>query len=190
MFQKLRESLRHLAEGTLPPEDRREAVARMKETLVHARLGLDDLRTTIERTGKQLAAETHELETVRRRRTLAEGIGDKETVAVAERYERQHAERVALLSRKVEMQTEELRLAEREVDEMTSELKMAARGVPSAGTMPGGAAPAAVDPLTEDDRARAGVQSELDALARARARSAHEQTAEEKLAELKRRMGR
>lgn len=187
MFQKLRESLRHLADGTLPPEHRREAVARMKETLVQARMGLDDLRVTIERTGKQLAAETRELETVRRRRTLAEGIKDQETVTVAERYERQHAERVALLSRKVEMQTEELRLAEREVEEMTAELKMAARGVP--GAVPG-AAPSTVDPLTEDDRARAEVQSELDGLARSRARAAHEQTADEKLAELKRRMGR
>lgn len=186
MFDKLRETLRHLADGTLPPEDRRAAVARMKTTLVQARLGLDDLRAGLAKVRAQLAAEERELETVRRRKTLAQGINDAETVAVAARYERQHAERVALLVRKVDTQAEELAMMEREVGEMTVELSAAARGGGAIGTA--GAGPRTVpDPLEAEGEA---LRQDLDAMARARARDANEQSAADKLAELKRRMGR
>lgn len=187
MFEKLRETIRHLADGTLPAEDRRAAVARMKATLVQARLGLDDLRGALVKARAQLAAEEHELETVRRRKVLAEGISDVETVAVAARYERQHAERVALLVRKVDTQAEELALVEREVAEMTVELSTAAR---AGGEKLGGSRPQArvADPL--EGESPEALREDIDALARARARDAQQQSAAEKLAELKRRMGR
>lgn len=193
MFDDVRQAFRDLLRGTPPSGDaRRSIVAQMRETLVQARMGLDDLRTGVEETRARLTRERSELETVRRRRQLAEGIKDAETVAVAERYEKQHAERAALLERKLETQEAELAMVEREVGEMNAEFKLAAAGATpgvSAGassndsTAPGHGS---VDPLGEN----AGLSDELDGLARARRRADAESSADEKLAALKRRMGK
>ncbi len=181
MFEKLWQSLGDVARGSAPPEDRREALARMKETLVQARMGLDDLRGGLRVTEGRLAAERVELETAERRRGLAESIKDAETVALAERYAGQHRERVAVLEAKLAAQEQELVLVEREVAEMTSELKMAMSGV---GAGPAPSATLHADPL--DD----GLAGTMDAMGRAQRRAAHEQSADERLAELKRRMGK
>jgi len=212
MFDKFRRSLEDVLNGARSPDERREAVARMKETLTLARVGLDDLRTGVRDARRRLEAERRELETVRRRKGLAAGIGDAETVAVAERYERQHAERVAVLTRKAEAQESELALAEEEVAAMGRELQAALRGG-SMGGAPGGArsgvsggsSPAAggggetgsgargapdaqgVDGSTPDDDQALDA---LAALARSRRRAAREAAAEERLADLKRRMGK
>lgn len=170
----------------------------MRETLVQARMGLDDLRKGVEETQGRLKRERLELETVRRRKQLAVGINDGETVAVAERYEKQHTERIALLERKLETQEAELAMVEREVGEMNAEFKLAAAGATpgvSAGSAAGGAtaggggdaATAAVDEALGDN---AGLRNEIDGLARARRRADAESTADEKLAALKRRMGK
>src|SRR4029450_10366672 len=88
MFEDVRRAFRDLLHGTPPSGDaRRSILAQMRETLVQARMGPDDLRKGVEETRARLARERSELETVRRRRQLAEGIKDAETVAVAERYE-------------------------------------------------------------------------------------------------------
>jgi len=169
----------------------------MRETLVQARMGLDDLRKGVEETQARLKRERLELETVRRRKQLAVGINDVETVAVAERYEKQHTERIALLERKLETQEAELAMVEREVGEMNAEFKLAAAGATpgvSAGSASGAtggegadAATAAVDGALCDN---AGLRDEIDGLARARRRADAESTADEKLAALKRRMGK
>jgi hypothetical protein len=141
----------------------------MKETLVQARVGVSDLRDGVNAARAKLAHERTELATCTRRKQLAMQIGDAETVAVAERFERHHEERCAVLAKKCEAQEAELALVEREVAEMTVELKYAMSGaVPPSGPGPAGstapAAPAAADAATID--------------------------AELKLAELKRRMGK
>ena len=193
MFEDVRRAFRDLLHGTPPSGDaRRSIIAQMRETLVQARMGLDDLRKGIEETRARLTRERSELETVRRRKQLAEGIKDAETVAVAERYEKQHAERAALLERKLETQEAELAMVEREVGEMNAEFKLAAAGANpgvSAGSSPGGAAPASsgVDDVTGDN---AELRDEIDGIARARRRADAESTADEKLAALKRRMGK
>ena len=100
MFEDVRRAFRDLLHGTPPSGDaRRSIIAQMRETLVQARMGLDDLRKGVEETRARLTRERSELETVRRRKQLADGIKDAQTVAIAERYEKQHAERAALLER-------------------------------------------------------------------------------------------
>ena len=193
MFEDVRRAFRDLLHGTPPSGDaRRSIIAQMRETLVQARMGLDDLRKGVEETRARLTRERSELETVRRRRQLAEGIKDAETVAVAERYEKQHAERAALLERKLETQEAELAMVEREVGEMNTEFKLAAAGANpgvSAGSSSGATAPA--DPGADDVAGdNAGLRDEIDGLARARRRAEAESSADEKLAALKRRMGK
>ena len=200
MFDDVRQAFRDLLRGTPPSGDaRRSIVAQMRETLVQARMGLDDLRKGVEETQGRLKRERLELETVRRRKQLAVGINDGETVAVAERYEKQHTERIALLERKLETQEAERAMVEREVGEMNAEFKLAAAGGtpgvsagPSAsGATAGGGADAAtaaaVDEALGDNT---GLRDEIDGLARARRRADAESTADEKLAALKRRMGK
>ena len=189
MFESFRQALNELMDRATPPEVRREGLARMKETLVMARMGLDDLRKGVTTTRLRLDAELRELETMRRRKGLATGINDQETRALAEKYETHHSERADVLRRKLEAQEAELAIAERDVGEMTAEFKTAMAG----GSMAGGA-------LDADRAARAEADAVLDngtntaeaidALGRAGARAAREAEAERQLAELKRRMGK
>jgi hypothetical protein len=191
MFDSFRQALRDLMDRATPPEERRAGLARMKQTLVTARMGLDDLRGGVAITRQRLDTERRELETVRRRKGQAEKINDAETVALATKYEAHHAERVAVLARKLEAQEAELAIAERDVAEMSAELKGA-----MLGTAPGGAG----TPLEREDAAAAAaddaagdsarVADEIDAMGRARARAEREADAERRLAELKRRMGK
>jgi hypothetical protein len=184
MFDSFRQSLRDLMDRSTTPEARRAGLAQMKQTLVQARMGLDDLRGGIEQTRQRLAAEQRELETVRRRKGLAAGINDQETVALAEKYEVLHSERTDVLVRKLAVQESELAIVEREVAEMTAALKSAMSG---AGSSPLPPDAAELDSMLDGG---ADVAQEIDALGRASARSAREAEADRLLAELKRRMGK
>jgi hypothetical protein len=189
MFDSFRQTLRDLMDRATPPEERRAGLARMKQTLVTARMGLDDLRAGVATTRKRLEAEQRELETMRRRKGLAAGINDAETMALAEKYEGHHAERVAVYARKLEVQEAELAIVEREVAEMSVELKGAMLGTSGTGSLGAEerAAAAAADEAAGD---ASGVAEELDAMGRARARAERDADAERRLAELKRRMGK
>jgi hypothetical protein len=121
MFEHLRQSWAAFLQGPASPDDRRTVAAEMKSTLVHARMSLDAMRTGLVEARGRLEVERRELETVRRRRLLAEGIGDAETVRVASRFEGLHGDRVTVLAQKVQVQEAELALVEREVAEMTVE---------------------------------------------------------------------
>ena len=184
MFESFRQSLRDLMDRSTTPEARRAGLAQMKHTLVQARMGLDDLRGGIEQTRQRLAAEERELDTVRRRKGLAAGINDQETVMLAEKYEVLHAERTDVLTRKLAVQESELALVEREVAEMTTALKSAMSG---AGVSPLPAEASELDSMLDGG---ANVAQEIDVLGRASARSAREAEAERLLAEMKRRMGK
>jgi acyl CoA:acetate/3-ketoacid CoA transferase alpha subunit len=191
MFDSFRQSLRELMDRATPPEERRAGLARMKQTLVTARMGLEDLRTGVALTRQRLAREQQELETMRRRKGLAAGIEDAETLALAEKYEAHHAERAGVLARKLEAQEAELAIAERDVAEMTTELRNAVAGIPGAPSRAASIdaeAEGEVDDITRDRGP--DVAAEIDALGRASARTAREADAEARLAELKRRMGK
>ena len=181
MFENLRRSLDDMLARATRPEDRRLIMARMKGTLVQARLGVDDLRSALEQTRRRLEQERRELDTVRRRRALAVGINDAETAAIAERFEAQHDEKVRILTEKLAVQEREVAVGERELDEMKAELRKAMASGPMAGM-----AASLDDPLPDEG---AKVSEEIDALARERARSERDAEADRRLEELKRKMG-
>jgi hypothetical protein len=220
MFEKIRHSLDELLARATRPEDRRAVVTQMKDALVHARVALDDLRGGVRQTQRRLEAERRELDTIARRKGLAQRVNDAETVTIAERFERQHAEKVMVLEAKLQAQDAELALAEREVEAMGVELRRAMSGAVGAapGAAPGAArvgADAADDPLAgaadefpggERGAGASGatgaagddpladenpdLASEINAAARAGRRARLEQEADARLAELKRRMGK
>jgi hypothetical protein len=179
MFERLKETLRDALSRASSPQGR-AALAQMREALVQARVGLADLREGVDRTRARLEAERAELDTVRRRGKLAADIDDRETVRIAEQYERKHGERVVVLEKKLAAQQEELTLAEHEIDEMTAQLRAAYVGV----APPDAPAPSTVpDPLEE-------ARAESDALRRDIDRTARDSAAQRQLDELKRRMGK
>lgn len=194
MFESLRKSLDDLLARSTPPEERRQIVSRMKETLVQAKMGLEDMREGVAQSRRRLEAERRELDTVQRRKTLAEQINDAETVRLAAQYEQMHAERVEVLTKKVEVQESELALAERDVAQMMNELRAAANGVPLSGERSSaGAMNAAMDEVESELNGGArgeSLRDEIDGLSRARSRADHEADAARKLEELKRRMGK
>ena len=189
MFEQLRRSLNDLLERATKPEDRRIVLVRMKGTLVQAKLGLDDLRDALAQSRRKLEGEQRELATVRRRKEMAVGIKDAETVAIAERFESQHAQRINMLEEKIAIQMRELDLGEREVEDMKAEIRAAMVG---GGATSSAANDALDDPLDDPlDGARdAAAHAELDALARERARTDRDADAARRLEELKRRMGK
>ncbi len=181
MFDDLKASLRDLIGARLAPDDRRAAVAAMKDAIIRAKMALDDLRDALATTRKRLAADEAELATVERRKALAEQAADAETVAIAERFARPLRERVEVQRRKAEVQADELAIAEREVSEMTQQLKLAASGA--------GATPLRTATIADELEPDAALRRDLDGLSRASARASAEQDADARLAELKRRMG-
>jgi hypothetical protein len=186
MFEQLRASLRSLLDNSIAPAERRDALAGLKEALVHAKMGVDDLRKGVDASRARTVAAREELETIRRRKGLAARIKDAETVAVAERFEALQAERVAVLERKQDAQERELALAEREVAEMSADFRRAVAGVGSGsavGDRHERAAQTEVDSLVSGG-------DEADAQRRADDRARRTADADARLAELKRRMGK
>ena len=186
MFESLKEAIHDLLHGNVAPADRHQAVADMKRALVSAKMGIADLHEGVAVTRRRVETEREQLATVQRRKTLAAAVPDPDTVALAEKFELQHTERLAVLERKLEAQEAEVGLAERDYDEMLKQLKSANAGVGS-GSTPGSREPTDADLGLPDD---AGLRSELDSLARRRNRADAASTAEAQLAELKKRMGR
>lgn len=186
VFEGFRRSFDELLSRATRPEDRRAIASRMKDTLVQAKVGLEDLRDGLAKARQRLAAEERELETVTRRKHLAEGINDAETVAIATKYEQMHAERVEVLKSKVTAQEAELALAERDVQEMSAELKAVLSGTDVRSHV--GSIDASAG--TEPDEGAAALGDEIDSLGRARAREEREADAARRLDELKRRMGK
>jgi hypothetical protein len=185
VFDEVRQAFRELLHGNVPPEGRRELIAIMKDTLVQARLAMDDLKEGVESTRKRVAIEMAELETIRRRKGLAQNVGDAETVRIAERFEAQHVERLTVLEQKLSAQESELALVDREVTEMKEQLKAAMAGVGSG--MRAGTADTGADAL---DEGRAALEQQLNELKRAERRASADADADARLAELKKRMGR
>ena len=149
----------------------------MKQTLALARITRADVQAALQRSRTTLAAAAQELTTIARRGDLARQIGDDETVAVAERFAESQRATIGVLERKVAVQEEELALHERAVAEMEADLR-SATGV---GPMPAGAAAGT---------AGAAASSSDPADFRSLDDAARVQAADDRLAELKRRMGK
>jgi hypothetical protein len=183
MFDDLRRAFRDLMAAPLTADARRPALQAMRDTLVRAKMALDDVRDQVAATQRRLAEEEAELATVRRRKAMAEAIADAETAAVAGRAEAQLAERVAVRQQKLAVESQELAMAERDVADMTRDFKAASLGA--------GASPAvrAEPDDTELGLGDAALRRDTDAMARASARAAAEADADARLAELKRKLG-
>ena len=186
MFESLRATIGDLLGGRVAPADRRAVIADMKQALVLAKLGVEDLGEGVEITRRRLTTERESLVTATRRRTLAEGINDTETAELAAKYEAQHRERAAVLERKLEAQEAEYGLAERDYDAMVAQLKQANVGAGS-GIAAGPRGPTDEDLGLRDD---VPLRSELDGLARTRQRAEREAGADAALEALKKKMGR
>jgi len=193
MFDELRDSLRALS-SRLDPDERRRMSSGMREAMVHAKLAVNEMRAALTATEERLRSEQTELDTVRRRQGLAADIGDHETVAIAERFAAQHAERVTVLESKRMVQQQELALAEREYESMSADLRRVMSGLAPEASGTGAssveaAAAREVDallgdaPLPSDDPLAAPPPSR-------RTRSEREADAEARLADLKRKLGR
>lgn len=208
MFEPLRDALRGFS-TRLDSDERRSMTQAMRDALVHAKLGLNDLRASLATTNTRLATERAELDTVRRRLGLAAQVNDKETVAIAERFAAQHQERVAMLETKQMVQQQELSLAARDYDEMTAELRLILSGVaPGARS---GASEVSTAGATKPRSDEADLAQDVDDIPTSasggddalddpladlseaparRTRAERESDAEQRLAELKRRMGK
>lgn len=136
-----------------------------------ARNQLDRLTAEIGDTRQRLAEEREQVDVCVRRARMAADIGDTETVRVAEEYRARHQERADVLARKLEVLDAERGLCRRDLDEMEG----------------------ALQERRVEDRERAELEDlnrhpredefrTLEETDRAR-------SAEERLAELKRRMG-
>lgn len=184
VFDSLRQSFDELLSRAARPEERRVVASRMKDTLVQAKMGLEDMRNGLTKSRERLAGEERELETVRRRKQLAEKIGDRETVDIASKYEQMHAERVEVLRQKLGAQEAELALAQRDVDSMSAQLKAVLDGTGSVH------APLSEPAAESDATGTSSLRDEIDSLGRARTRADREADAARRLDELKRRMGK
>ena len=122
MFERLRVALEAALASATPPPDLREIAGQMQEAVIEAKASVRAMREALEASGQELARERQEIETAARRRDLAVGIQDAETVEVAERFLAKHQERCTVLERKVAAQREELALAERDLAEMRTQL--------------------------------------------------------------------
>jgi hypothetical protein len=173
VFERLRAAVNAALDAAMPPSNWRDLAGQMRRAAVEGRAALMQLREALSRTERELAAERRELAQAQRRGGLAEGIGDRETVEVAQRFVAKHTERVAVLEQKLAAQQAELALAQRDVDEMVAQLREMERR----GGVPPESAREAVGGGTEEGGA------EMD-------RAAREADAAQRLEELKKRMGK
>ncbi len=188
MFKRLREALEAALAAATPPADLYDLAGRMREALIEAKAGLGRMRDELARTEREQQALAREIETAERRRALAAGIDDQETVSVAERYVAKHRERSAVLEKKLAAEREELALAERDVAEMVAQLEEVTK---RRGNVQGErSAQAAWSALGQAGMDRPELDAEQEALKGRMDRAAREAEADAKLEELKRRMGK
>lgn len=101
-----------------PVDEIAELLSSMRRELAATRASLPELDADAERTRMELLRERAELEQCERRGRMAEKIGDAETVAVAAEWATRHRERVRVLEQKEAALIAERELRGREVEEM------------------------------------------------------------------------
>jgi len=177
VFERLRAAINAALEAATPPPDIRDLAGQMRQAVIEMKVAVGRMREGLASTEQQLAAERRQLDDAERRGRLAQGIGDGETVEVAQRFAGKHRERVEVLTRKLEAQRAELTLAERETAEMTEQLRALERGHPAGGRDSTSGARAELDLEGEL------LQAQVD-------RAARDAAAEEQLQALKKKMGK
>jgi hypothetical protein len=183
VFERLRAALdAALAAHTSSPNVR-DLAAQMRQAVIELRAGVSKMREDLAATELQLAAEGRNRDDADRRGKLAAGIGDKETVEIAERFTAKHIERVGVLEQKLSAQRAELALAERELDDMTNQLRTVDRQGSGSAAKAWRDIDAAGGTRPETDMSDELLKSNLE-------RQARESAAEQQLRELKKKMGK
>jgi hypothetical protein len=155
----------------------------MEREVISATGALLRLDEEITKTARSLAKERDEEQVCLRRARLARGVGDDETVRIAEDFAARHAERAGLLERKHGVLQEERALLARDVDAMRATMTELSANTDFVGT----ASASGVGSGAQNDRAAdrdAAGDVEFSRLERER----RERAANERLEELKRRM--
>lgn len=147
--------------------DPEQRLAAMNAEMAEARRELSELERELRETETRLGRNRHDLEVCERRERMARQIGDDETAALAAEYAARHGERIRVFERKVAALRAERELWRRDLDRMETALRN--RRV---------------------ERGETGAASSGDALLDELDEAARERSAEERLEELKRRMGR
>lgn len=110
--------------GRSEPEDQvAELLSAMRREMVEARATVPLLDEAVTSARGALERERRALTDVERRRGLAERIGDAETVRVADEFAARHRARIAVLEDKVRAAEAERDLRKREVAEMSRQYK-------------------------------------------------------------------
>ncbi len=217
MFENLRNAFREavenfnkeLARGQVP-ETVDRLLKGMRDEVSDAKVQLRELEDQIGRTDAEVEREKAEVATARRRGKMAHDIGDTETADIATQYAARHEERQRVLEQKGVALRQEVELRRKEVDEMLDKVKEAQTKRDSLAATAGRSGAreslrAADDLFSELDRMADQIDGE-DARARASASMddidlsgddgfeppprAPEPDFDQRLAELKRRMGR
>jgi len=188
VFKRLRDALEAALASATPPADLHDIAGRMREALIEAKAGLGTMRDALAASEREAEALGREVETAQRRRALAAGINDQETVEIADRYLAKHQEHAAVLAKKVAAQREEVALAERDVAEMTAQLEEVTRR--KGGIEGERSSQTAWAALGQAGMDRPELDAEQEALKARMDRAAREANADAKLEELKRRMGK
>lgn len=112
--------------GRREPEDEvAELLGLMRREMVAARTALPEYEVAVRQAAAELETERRALVDCRRRRVLAGRIGDAETMRVADEFAARHAERAGVLEHKREAARAEWKLRGREVEEMSRRYKEA-----------------------------------------------------------------
>jgi phage shock protein A len=108
------------------PEDQvAELLSAMRRELVAARAALPEYAANVERSRRELAHERAQLEQCERRGRLARDAGDDATVLVAEEFAGRHRARIGVLEQKVAAAEAEHALRGREAEEMKEKYRAA-----------------------------------------------------------------
>lgn len=208
LFSRSWDSFQSELERREPEDEVAELLSSMRREMVEARATVPVLEETVHAARKELEREQRALADCERRRGLAERIGDAETARVAEEFAARHRDRIAVAEEKIRAAEAERDLRKREVAAMSRQYKEAEanrfailarlrtqRAQGRMGTGPGGAGA----PLDDLDRAAeevgrraryAEALGELDDLDSPPPRPGPSpDEVEERLRELKRRMG-
>lgn len=137
--------------------DTRAAATGLREALVEFKVGIGQLREALVPTEQQLAARRRDAVDYQRRRDLAAGIGDQETVDIAEDFLRQVREKIDLLERKLLVQRDELHLAEREYQVTHARYQAARQGL----QFPDESREQSHDPVIDQQARDAAVEAQL-----------------------------
>jgi phage shock protein A len=114
--------------GRREPEDEvAELLGMMRNEMAGARAHLAALEEAVGNAAIRLEQERASLADAERRGTMAERIGDQETVRIATEFAGRHRERVEILGAKLASVTAERDLQRRELEEMTDRYKAADR---------------------------------------------------------------